>query len=285
MKHLLIDGKNAAYRSLFAARGSGVHPLAVFVRFISSWVERCAPEELHVFWEGPKEELWRKDLLTDYKEGPHREHGFDVEFEMNRLQKSAIRLLRHLASRQYHRRHMEADDLIYAFCRSQCREDVIIISSDGDFRQLLFVLPKIRLIDPNTMEEAVIDQDIDPVDVKCFMGDRSDGVPGYYGIGPKKAKKLALDMVAQHSLFKEKGRDIYLRNRKLVDLAACPAVPENILYVRRILVEEQPVLDHDQIKDTIRKCRVVGLSSELDMRLVPFQKMLRRKNTTTNQKG
>jgi len=268
--HLLIDGKNCAYRALFASRGSPTHPVTVMIRFIGSYVERFHPEDVHILWEGASQQLWRRSLLPSYKQNRHQQHDFDVEEAMRRTQAAAIHAFSWLNCRQYYRPAMEADDLIYAFCRSMA-EDVLIISSDGDFRQLCCLFKTVSLYDPMKDQKYEVNG-IDPLELKCFCGDKSDNVIGYRGIGPGKAEKLVKDLNAQQEFFTRYGSDIYLLNRRLIDLSLCPFIGENILYVRSMLAKE-PRLDKTKVMNVIRKYKITGLTSELTHRIRPFEEM------------
>jgi len=261
---LLIDGKNCAYRAVFASRSSLDHPVTVMIRFIGSYIERFAPSGIHVFWEGASKQLWRKSFLSTYKDNRHQDHDFDVEEVMRTTQIAAINVFTWLNCRQYYRPAMEADDLIYAFCRSQM-DKALIISSDGDFRQLCHLFRDVSLYDPmkSTSYERGI---IDPLELKCFCGDKSDNISGYRGIGPVKAKILASDLKAQQDFFAARGKDIYLQNRRLIDLTMCPFIGDNVLYVRSVLATKVPKFDKVKVLAAVQKNKVVGLTSELGMR-------------------
>jgi len=261
---LLIDGKNCAYRAVFASRSSLCHPVTVMIRFIGSYIERFAPSGIHVFWEGASKQLWRKSYLSTYKDNRHQDYGFDLEEVLRTTQIAAINVFSWLNCRQYYRPAMEADDLIYAFCRSQM-DKALIISSDGDFRQLCHLFRDVSLYDP--MKSQTYERnDVDPLELKCFAGDKTDNIGGYRGIGLAKAEALASNIQVQQAFFTTRGRDIYLQNRRLIDLTMCPFTGDNVLYIRSILATKVPKYDKAKVLAAVQKNKVVGLTSELGMR-------------------
>ncbi len=97
---LLIDGRNIAYRAVFAAREkikNGLHPFVVWMRFMHVWVETFDPSAIHVFWDCKKNDVWRKAIYNEYKD--HRDHildrydDFDVAGSISRLEQSAKSIL------------------------------------------------------------------------------------------------------------------------------------------------------------------------------------------------
>ncbi|MDP1712578.1 MAG: hypothetical protein Q8K86_08985 [Candidatus Nanopelagicaceae bacterium] len=269
LEHMLIDGKNCVYRSVFASRGSQVHPATVLLRFLSSYIDRFGPQKVHVFWEGNRSALWRRSVLPTYKAREHN-HDFDVDAAVKRTQIAAIELLKWMKCRQYCQKHMEADDLIYAFCRAFPKRDIMIVSSDGDFAQIPFFYPSIKLYDP--MKDRFIDPTHDVVEVKSLSGDKSDGIKGYYGVGEIKAKKLLDDVKKFAAFMKERGAATYKENRQLVDLSLCPGLIDNVLYVRWVSSRKVEEVNEKEILSASEKYKVVGLRGELHNRLLmPFK--------------
>jgi 5'-3' exonuclease len=173
---------------------------------------------------------------------------------------AAIELFTWLNCRQYHKSFMEADDLIYAFCRSNLGKS-LIISSDGDFRQLCYAFKNVSLYDP--MKNATyVPGDVDPLELKCFHGDKSDNISGYKGIGPKRAIQLINDINKQNEFLNHNGRDIYLLNRRLIDLSLCPYVADNILHIRSMITKESK-FDKNKVVEMIKKHKIIGLMTEM----------------------
>ena len=125
----------------------------------------------------------------------------------------------------------EGDDLLaYLYFKkinSECL--VTIVSSDKDFNQLL-TTDRVKIFNPRK-EEYVRQTNCESlfgytpyetVDYLSLVGDSSDDIPGFPGIGPVKARKF-LDK--WHSIPKYlelnadgKMKEVYERNKQLIDL-------------------------------------------------------------------
>ena len=90
--------------------------------------------------------------------------------------------------------HYEADDIIARYCMEHTGEDIVVVSSDADLYQLLY-MPWVKIWNPaskvlwdsNTFEEA---KGIPPefwAEVKAITGCSTDDVPGVAGVGAKGA--------------------------------------------------------------------------------------------------
>ena len=63
---LIIDAKNALYRSIFATKNNTkyavkYHYFVIFLRQLSSWIRRYDPVSVNIFWDAPSKEgliLW-----------------------------------------------------------------------------------------------------------------------------------------------------------------------------------------------------------------------------------
>ena len=280
-QHMLIDGRNAIYRAIYAGLG-GDNPsqtdfMVIFFRFISSYIHRFQPNEIHFMWDTPREKLWRKGIMNDYKEG--RDNSMGGRYSQEEVDKMVVlyttvcqELAPVLNCRNYQRDRQEADDLIFAFCRLN-HAKTVIISSDGDFKQIAYLFSHVDVYNPLAKVDAIYQVDHiepDPVEIKCFTGEKSDNIRGYFGIGPVKAKQLAIDPVRKLEFFKIHDEEIYLRNRALIDLTLCPYMLHNITYIMEVLAEE-PTFDIQRIREIIQKYKVRGLMGEINRILLPFK--------------
>lgn len=94
----------------------------------------------------------------------------------------------------------EADDMIATYAAEALRRghNVVVVSSDKDLMQLVNDAAVVAMFDPMTKhmigEDAVRTRwGVHPTkmcDVFALAGDKSDNVPGVYGIGPKTAAEL-----------------------------------------------------------------------------------------------
>lgn len=278
---LLIDAKNSIYRAIYAGHSddrfiaSGHDYIVVLFRFLHKYFTLFGPSSIHVFWDTPKNRVWRKAVLEEYKE--HRDpnkHGFDVDAEVKKCTLKAMQMFENIGFYQYQRDRIEADDLIYAFCKIHAHKPMrsIIISSDGDFIQIPYNISNVQIYNPlNKKSDDVIEiPKDDPVEMKAFMGDKSDNIKGYHGVGPVTAKKLVRDSAVREKFFKTNEREIFDRNRRIIDLSLCPHLADNIFYVEKVLSEPRSFND-----EVLKKVawEISGLMSEYDRTISPYKFM------------
>jgi len=294
MDHLLIDGKNSLYRSVFAGcvdprfKELGHDYFLIFLRFINNYINKFRPKSVHIFWDAKRS--WRRAVYADYKvqrAGQYIDRGFDVPGELRRQQILAIETLKHLNVRQYFNHQQEADDLIYAFIKNNIGAESIILSGDGDFKQITFRHPHIKIFNPLSKKLGFEDVPVlDPVLVKSLTGDKSDNINGYYGIGKVKVKPLITDEKARAEFFasdkafvmedKQKvlvGDTVFNRNRQIIDLSMNPHLQENIDYITTQKVI--PIsYNLDEVKAIILKYKLRGLMADISNLTLPFKSLL-----------
>ena len=141
--HILIDAKNMLYRAIFTAVGdkkfkkSGHHTINIILHYLTFYLNQFQPHHIHVFWDTNRESTWRKKLVPSYKEGRQNTRtDVDIVSELINLTEVCGVLFKNMCIRQYYRGGMEADDLIYAFCRMNQKDKIVIISSDSDLKQI-----------------------------------------------------------------------------------------------------------------------------------------------------
>jgi len=270
---LLIDGKNTAYRALFASRGNrefrtkGYHPFTTWVKLSHVWLEKFKPSSAHVFWDCPKNEVWRKKLLSEYKDHrdamPHYDN--DVQEQLHKLIDAASAILSHMGVRQYTRPGQEADDLIYSACRlltptkSDTRK-LIVISSDSDFAQLQWYMPYVSVYDPRK-NKFIDSPECNPAVQKALCGDRADNIDGFRGIGPVKSNQIASDPKKLIEFLDLSDARKFKRNLALIDLSMNPSRLNNELYMLRVLSNDAE-FDKAAINQLSIDHKIRGLMSE-----------------------
>jgi len=278
---LLIDGKNTVYRTLFGARGNRefakYHPFTVWLRFTHVWLEKFKPDAVHVFWDCPKDEIWRKRVLNEYKahRGDLPHYSDDIQAEVRKLVGAARAILPYMGVRQYYREHQECDDLIYSACRlltpSKSNRKVIIVSSDGDFAQLQWSMDHVSLYLPKTQKFA--DQPTcDPSIQKALSGDKSDNIDGFRGIGPVKSRHLASDPKKLIEFLDLADIKKFKRNLALVDLSMNPGHLNNELYILREMARDVQ-FDKLKINELGIEHKVRGLMSEYTRVAIAFKRL------------
>lgn len=269
--NIIIDGKNIIYRAAAAARVSSlsVHPTTIFIRMMDKWRRMFKPKKWNVFWDVPKNNLWRKKIYPEYKEG----RSYDPEYSkmVKEAQRITIMILNNMKVTQYIRPKNEADDLIYAFTIVKKDEDNLIISSDGDITQIIFhknTNKKLDLYNPGNKNANIVPvPEHDPVIIKCLAGDKADNIQNYRLVKDKTAIKIINKGLENY--LKNKGKKLFKLNQILIDLKKNPYIDQNIEYIRS--VNENIQFNLEQIKHLITKYSITGLSAELSNKIRPFK--------------
>lgn len=242
---LIVDGSNLAHRAyrkfsnLSTREGRHTGLIYGFFRLLHSYLIRFQPTYCIVVFDShrSKESNFRNELLKSYKE-----HRMDLSNQMDykdfnyqvRIVRRLLKLMNIPYVWDYTGLGHEADDYI-AWIALNHKGKSIIVSSDKDFCQL--INKKIRVYNP--FRDTVINyytckptMEYSPeecVDYLSLLGDHSDDIPGYKGMGPVKIRQF-LDQFGSIQKFMDdpnaefKGIDkdalelVYKRNYQLIDM-------------------------------------------------------------------
>ncbi len=203
-KWLLIDGFNLAYRCFFAvpeltrADGFPTNALHGWVKSIWKLADQERPDATLVFFDlgGAQDRL---ALLPEYK--AQREEMPEALERQIPLIKSLTRALGLVGIELD---GVESDDLLasQAVALARAGHDVLVVSSDKDFAQIVdgqikimlpppSANPKLgwRLLDAAGVEEKFGVPPAQIADYLALIGDTSDNIRGLDGVGPKTASK------------------------------------------------------------------------------------------------
>lgn len=203
-KWLLIDGFNLAYRCFFAvpeltrADGFPTNALHGWVKSIWKLDDQEKPEATLVFFDlgGAQDRL---ALHPEYK--AQREEMPEALEKQIPVIKSLTRAMGLVGIEQD---GVESDDLLasQAVALARAGHDVLIVSSDKDFAQIVdgrikimlpppSANPKLgwRLLDAVGVEEKFGVPPAQIADYLALVGDTSDNIMGLDGVGPKTAGK------------------------------------------------------------------------------------------------
>jgi len=207
---LLIDGLNIFLRA-FAVNGSlnekgvPVGGIMGFMKSLAFAIREMEPTRVVVVYDGAGGSKRRRKINPDYKSNrvPKRVTKFDafnsLEDEKEAMKIQFRRLLSYLELLPidvYSVDHVEADDVIAYIAQNVLENEVIIMSADQDFLQL--VNDRIVVWSPNkkkyyTKEQVFVEYGVPAHNFlmyKCLMGDKSDNLEGIKGLGPKKVTKV-----------------------------------------------------------------------------------------------
>ena len=246
-KWLLVDGFNLAYRCFFAVpeltRSDGFPTNAVHGWVKSLWrlADQEKPAATLVFFDlgGAHDRL---ALLPEYK--AQRE---EMPAALVKQLPCIKAVTRAMGLAGVEKTGVESDDLLasQAVHLAARGHDVLIVSSDKDFAQIVGERIKIMLPPPSANPKlgwrrldaaGVVEKfGVPPAQIPDFLalvGDSSDNIPGIEGVGPKTAAKWlqqfgSLEGVIEHARelqperFRESVRalsDLVRRNLKLTTL-------------------------------------------------------------------
>lgn len=284
--HILIDGKNCAYRATYTSKNGGPkaeNPTEIYIKFLAKYIRDFNPNRLHIFWDSSSKSVWRREIFEEYKKVESRSIEEDVKKSLYNSIDSVMKLLNKMNVSQYSVAGMEADDLIYAFCVANKLDKILIISNDGDLRQISYNYDNVDIYNPlrKIMEPK---PEFDPVITKSLMGDKSDAINGYSMIGPVRAGQLSYDMKSKIKFINSEkaktsingeivhaGSDLYYRNLMMIDLSLCPHLLDNIRYVENQMCKPTSFNMRD-INKEVRKLKL-NPKSKIYEYIIPFKKL------------
>jgi DNA polymerase-1 len=282
-KWLLIDGFNLAYRCFFAipeltrADGFPTNALHGWVKSIWKLEDQEKPAGTFVFFDlgGSQDRL---ALHPEYK--AHRE---EMPEALEKQLPYVKRLTQAMGLGMIEQNGVESDDLLasQAVALARAGEDVLVVSSDKDFAQIIgeriAVLlppptanPKLgwRHLDAAGVQEKFGVPPTQIADYLALVGDTSDNIRGIDGVGPKTAAKWlqahgSLEGVMQHALELEPARfrevvaasgDLLRRNLRLTTLnLALPVLPPEA--ARPKLTELYALLEELEMRSSLAEAR------------------------------
>lgn len=237
---LIIDGMNIAYQAFHAYRklsykGKSTAMLFGVPSIIATILKSYKAHKVIVCWDGVKHPA-RLKLYPGYKS--HREKDRDPAQRkrfINQI-KRVRRLLYAMGIPQAYNKNMEGDDMIYWMWRKYLPlYKIVIATADKDMHQLInydttIYNPRTKV--PYSNFAYICDNLVEPyqyVDYLCLVGDSSDDIPGYRGIGPSKAagffrqfkgigEYLSSKKEVSGMTDKEKVKEVWKRNRMMLDL-------------------------------------------------------------------
>lgn len=276
--YMLIDTRNCLYRSVYAGLAdkrfidSQADYSVIFFRFMNSYINKFKPKNVLFFWDSPKSTVWRKAIYPEYKAGRIARNE-NIDEILSRQTNIMNDLIPFINCKNVTKANQEADDLIYAFCHTMPNVKSLIVSSDNDFKQICYRYNNIDLYNPLSKSDEDLyqrDEECDPVELKCFMGEDGDNIQGYDKVGPVTALKIVKDFNLRKKFFETHGKEIYILNKKLVDLSLCPHLQDNIMYVHDVMAADS-TFKMNEIMNIISKYKIKGLMGEIKKTILSFK--------------
>ena len=205
---MIIDGNNLLHRayhkfSRMQANGKGTSMIYGFPFILRSLITHKGPDKVIVVFDSKGKSKHRLDLLPDYKERKQK-LGFDKDDFVEQKHEVAGILIA-MGIPVVIMDGEEADDLIYLVARKFRKEnDILIVSSDKDFNQMVGdhvsiwnPIKKLEITRSNMLYKIGYNPK-QCVDYLSMLGDKSDNIPGYHGMGEVKSK----DFLKEYSSIK-----------------------------------------------------------------------------------
>ncbi len=232
-KLLLMDGCNLLCKAFFGIpekllpNGKPIQGVIGFVGIMAKIIEAIEPTHVLVVFD-PEEKPSRADLYPQYKQN-REDYGSKADRENPFTQLADIKTaLESLHIKYVEQPGYEADDMIASYA-SQLSCDVVIVSTDSDFLQLIskrttmlkYQGKKSLLFDETVVQEKYGIHPSRFLEFKALIGDKSDNIDGIKGIGPKNAIKV---LNGGRELTEEEQK-VFERNRGLIELNTTVELP------------------------------------------------------------
>jgi len=218
------------------------------INALRMYVERFNPQQVYIVGEGKHSRDRRRKIYSGYKEG--RKSNLPIPKEQFYEQVDYLKdIFYNLGVNYIDVDYFEADDIIAVLSRIFKDKQKVIISSDGDYLQL--VSDNLRIFNPSKEEviglenfkEIVGVDSFDFLTYKCMVGDTSDKIKGIQGCGEKTALeilgwmgyelfaecKLADIPVKLQKAFTPEAKLEFELAKKLIDLSEVPITHDEVL--------------------------------------------------------
>ena len=247
MKVLMLDAYNMIHRCRFRFGGGkedleGWTMVYNFFNVIKATIEEYSADKVYFVLDGkPKA---RKEIYPEYKANRkiNEQDPEEVLYWENfhRQKRKIISLAKeNLPITVVYHPDEEADDVIYHLCKTKCssNDDIVIISSDSDYIQIINEMENVRLYNP-VSKKYRSKTEYDYVSWKAMVGDRADNIPGVPRIGKVTAEKILKNGSLSERLLDQKFKDNYTIGYNLIKMRNLEAQEETIQYWQGELVRD-----------------------------------------------
>ena len=210
-KVLLIDGLNIYLRAFSCNPtmnddGTHIGGITGFFNSLCAAIRQMSPTRCVIVFDGKGGSQRRRKIYEEYKANRrglrvrlNRAYDFeDADDEHKNAMRQLLRIsdyLEQLPVTVLIRDNIEADDVISYLAKDVFNEKVVIMSTDGDFVQLvndrisIWNPPHKKLYTPELVKEKYEFTPENHIYLKIISGDKSDNIPGIKGIGIKTIQK------------------------------------------------------------------------------------------------
>ena len=249
---LLLDGYNLLYRAR-SGFTRGDNPIVFnFFRSFRALVEKFDPDKVYFVLEGaPKK---RSEMFEGYK--AQRTYHDKDNFQSQK--KTIIRLLKSYFPIEVVRHpDYECDDIIAGLAtQKHASDNCVIVSSDTDFLQVYESEEHNTKVYNPVKKKFVTPPCENYLKFKALTGDSSDNIPGFKGIGQKRALKMSEDLdLFEDFMSKDDNRDRYNKNYSLIKF-------HDVSDALGHLEVSHPGLDWDTVKSTFQNFEFTSIVND-----------------------
>ena len=281
----IIDSNNLLFRAFYAvpllSTSTGIHTNGIYgsLKSFRSIVNELKPDYILACFDSGKKSF-RNTLDPNYKaHRPPVANELKTQFSLLQMAFSLLGVPQMTAGP-----NIEGDDLTgtIAMKASNAGIDVVIVSSDKDFYQLcnehikVWSFTKAKKFGDGMVDANYVRQEfgVNPNQLNCvksLTGEKTDGIQGVKGIGPKTATALIQQYGTVNNLLKylesnpnHKNYTIY-ENKNIVNLAFDLATIRT-----NVEIEEVLILPVDKIKVNGEKLRAFFKKLEMNSFIEEF---------------
>ncbi len=179
-------------------------------------------KDVVIAMEGKNSLGWRRSIFPDYKMNRAKRNDEKEYILLKTLFSKIEDLLNMFRCKVISVDNCEGDDVIYTLTKKyvELGEEVLVISSDGDFKQLLNMFEGVQVYTP--MFKKYMEPNPNILMEKAIIGDPSDGIPGIERIGKKTLEKMLEDRSLWIKKMTPENERIYETLLKIIDLSKLP---------------------------------------------------------------
>ena len=208
MRVLFLDGYNLIYRARNGFQKGDNACVYSFFRSLRVLIEKFTPGKAYLVLEGvPKQRL---AMCEDYKGTRVR----DKDENFSRQRTLIIKLLKERFPIEVVRHpDYECDDVLAHLVGVHAKDKCTVVSTDTDFLQLYNQYDNVEIYNP-VKKQIAAHPDFDYVVWKALRGDGADNIPGFKGVGDKRARALVQDREALSKFLSEGEEPRYAKFTK-----------------------------------------------------------------------
>ena len=280
---LILDGNNIAFvcntsQTLSSKKGFPTQAIYGFFESLYHYLDKFSPvDKVMIVFDGGHS-IKRKKLYPAYKE---RDKTKDEEkIKQLHLQMPKIKEMLLCFPIDYFELHnTEADDVIAIFAQETKEQDVVIVSSDKDFYQLInedvsiynpVSIAKVRYLNSSNFKRVKGLRPCQWLDYRSMTGDKGDNIPGCFGVGEKTALSIMQKFGSYRAFRKAIMDGQYSPNkfeRKAFDDLKSFELSKRLMDLKNTEMVDKPENISKNIKrGVLNKPRLKEIFKELDMR-------------------